>query len=128
MSMTFLVKIIGLLRKMAREVAAGLRDFAGRAGMRCLYGARTRLLALGLVLLGTAGAQGAVSITAATGGTNISADTAQNAASPSFTTLGNIVITEAVANDFSASGTLILTLPSGWRFNTSATITATGAK
>ncbi|HEU0010069.1 MAG TPA: hypothetical protein VFT34_09670, partial [Verrucomicrobiae bacterium] len=125
MSITSGVKIIGFSKNVAPGAAAGSPELSrmGGAGTRLV-----RLLALGLVLLGTAGAQAAVSITAATGGTNISADTAQNAASPSFTTLGNIVMTETVANDFSATGTLILTAPSGWRFNTSATITATGAK
>src|SRR5437867_1588040 len=132
MSITFRMKFIGISRKAALEVASKSPEF-GRtrsAGTRRRGANRTvGLLALGFVLLGVvAGAQGAVSITAATGGTNISADTAQNASLPSFTTLGNIVITETAASDFSATGTLILTAPSGWRFNTSATITATGAK
>jgi len=119
------VKYIGFSTNVARGAAAGSREFSRSSGV----GTRlVRLLALGFVLLGAAGAQAAVSITAATGGSNISADTAQNAASPSFTTLGNIVITETVATDFSASGTLTLTAPTGWRFNTSATVTATGAK
>src|SRR5258706_1941720 len=63
----------------------------------------------------------AVSVTAATGGTNISADNAANATSPVFTALGNIVITEGATTDFadtaSAFKTLILTAPSGWTFN-----------
>src|ERR1051325_1667192 len=62
-----------------------------------------------------------VTVTAATGGTNISADKAQNATSPVFTTLGNIVITEVTKDEFADTGglsrTLILTAPSGWRFN-----------
>ncbi len=87
------------------------------------------LLALGFVLLGAAEAQAAVSITTATGGTNISADKAQNATAPAFTTLGNIVILEGAIGDFAlgSSRTLILTAPSGWRFN-AGTGTATGAK
>src|SRR5438128_5125750 len=87
------------------------------------------LLALGFVLLGAAEAQAAVSITAATGGANISADKAQNATAPAFTTLGNIVILEGANGDFASgsSRTLILTAPSGWRFN-AGTGTATGAK
>src|SRR5262249_6948495 len=58
-------------------------------------------------------------ITAATGGTSISADTAQNSATPSFTTLGNIVIQEGANGDFAAGTgvTLIFTAPTGWRFN-----------
>jgi hypothetical protein len=61
----------------------------------------------------------AVSITAATGGTNISADKAANASSPQTTTLGDIVIQEGggTFGDFgSPGGTLILTAPSGWQF------------
>src|SRR5882724_869233 len=59
-----------------------------------------------------------VSVTAASGGSNISADTAQNGTSPAFTTLGNIVIAENATGDFSigTNVTLILTAPSGWRF------------
>ena len=56
-----------------------------------------------------------------TGGTN-SADKAQNGAAPAFTTLGNIVITEGANGDFATGSgvTLILTAPSGWRFNAGA--------
>ena len=63
-----------------------------------------------------------VNVTAATGGTNISADRAANATSPAFTILGNIVITEVVATDFAAGNnvTLILTAPNGWQFNAGA--------
>src|SRR6266404_1378155 len=59
-----------------------------------------------------------VTVTAASGGSNISADTAQDATSPAFTTLGNIVIAENATGDFSigTNVTLILTAPSGWRF------------
>src|SRR5262245_27795289 len=68
----------------------------------------------------------AVSITTATGGTNISADKAANASSPQWTTLGNIVVTEASQGDF-ATGTnmtLALNAPTGWAFNTGASVTA----
>src|SRR5207249_10398530 len=44
-----------------------------------------------------------------------SADKAQNGAAPAFTKLGNIVIQEVNTSDI-AGGTLILTVPSGWRF------------
>src|SRR5206468_6823438 len=54
-------------------------------------------------------------VTAGTGGTNISADKAQNGAAPAFTKLGNIVIAEVINTDI-AGGTLILTPPGGWRF------------
>jgi hypothetical protein len=70
-----------------------------------------------------------VTVTAATGGTNISADKAANATSPQFTTLTDIVITEGANGDFPiANGkTLILTAPSGWQFN-SGVGSATAAK
>src|SRR5438034_770593 len=86
-----------------------------------------RLLALWSILLG-AGAQAAVSITAATGGTNISADRAQNGAASAFTTLGDIAIQEGATGDFASASarTLILTVPSGWQFNSGVgTATAT---
>ena len=77
------------------------------------------LVASGLAVCAANVTQAAVTVTAATGGTNISADKAQNATAPAFTTLGNIVILEGANGDF-ATGTgvtLILTAPSGWRFS-----------
>ena len=59
-------------------------------------------------------------VTPATGGTNISADKAANAASPQFTTLGDMVITEGATNDFAtaqSNKTVILSAPTGWAFN-----------
>src|SRR5204863_4075774 len=50
----------------------------------------------------------------------ISADKALNSTNgAAFSALSNIVITEGAASDFGAGAnqTLILTLPSGWRFN-----------
>ncbi len=60
-----------------------------------------------------------VSITTATGGTNISADKALNASAPAFTTLGSIVITEAAATDFSTGNnrTIQFNAPTGWSYN-----------
>ncbi|MFA6476084.1 MAG: hypothetical protein WCV68_01565, partial [Candidatus Paceibacterota bacterium] len=66
----------------------------------------------------------AVSITTATGGTNISADKAANATSPAYTTLGNIVITENNNNDISSNGTFTVAPPSGWQFNTTGVTTS----
>lgn len=66
-----------------------------------------------------------VSVTAATGGTNILADKAANATSPSFTTLTtSISIKEANGsggrNDFHTDVTqIVLNAPSGWQFQTS---------
>lgn len=60
-----------------------------------------------------------VTVTVATNGTNISADTAANAISPSYTTLGDIIIDENSNSDFSSSQsnrTLILTPPTNWEF------------
>src|ERR1035437_2592193 len=60
-----------------------------------------------------------VVITAATGGTNISADKAANAAVPAYTTIGNIKIAEASVDDFAPSQTgvtFILTPPANWSF------------
>src|SRR5439155_2595563 len=61
-------------------------------------------------------------VTAATGGTNISADKATNGFAAAFTTLGNIVITENADADFATGSgvTLKLTAPGGWRFNAGA--------
>jgi len=86
--------------------------------------------AMAVVLLTFGGLTAAASTTTtpASGGTNVSADLAQNGVTPAFTTLGSIVINEAKNNDFSASGTLILTAPSGWQFNTAAAISATPGK
>ncbi|HYT74506.1 MAG TPA: hypothetical protein VEL79_07150, partial [Vicinamibacterales bacterium] len=60
-----------------------------------------------------------VTITAPTGGQNIPADRAANAASPQFTSIGDIKITESSATDFGiGSGkTLVLGAPAGWAFN-----------
>ena len=87
------------------------------------------VLAAAVLLTSTAMTAAASSATTpATGGSSISADLAQNGAAPAFTTLGSVVISEASNNDFKVSGTLILTAPSGWRFNTAAAITATPGK
>ena len=58
---------------------------------------------------------------------SISADTAASAASPAWTTLGNIKVAENNKADFSAGTgvTLILKAPTGWQFNTAATPTTT---
>ena len=59
-------------------------------------------------------------ITAATGGTGISADTAANAPSPSWTTLGTIQVREnnGHKDDFGAgNGSFELTAPAGFEFN-----------
>src|ERR1051326_3470310 len=87
------------------------------------------VLAVGLALLCAPQTFAAVSVTVATGGTNLSADLATNGAAPAFTTLGNIVITETGTGDFAAqtTKTLILTAPNGWLFSP-GTGSATAAK
>ncbi len=73
-------------------------------------------------------------VTAATGGTNISNIKASNGTSPAYTTFtSDIIITEGAASDFadtaSAYKTLILTAPTGWRFNSGVgSVSATGGK
>lgn len=69
-------------------------------------------------------AYSAVSVTVASGGTNISADLAANAAVPGYTTLGTIVITEGAKQDFH-NGTFIFNTPTGWEFQQSG-VSVTG--
>src|SRR5436309_6632662 len=78
------------------------------------------LVASGLALCTANVAEAAVTVTAPTGGNNISADKALNSTNgAAFTALGNIVITEGVNTDFAdgTNVTLILTPPDGWWFN-----------
>ncbi len=63
-----------------------------------------------------------VSVTAATGGTNLERGTCVNGHGPAYTTLGDIVILETLVADVKQSqsnATLILTAPSNWWFNPS---------
>src|SRR5438067_8070504 len=73
-----------------------------------------------------------VVITEPIGGNDVSADKSLNSTNgAAFTALGNIVLTEGATNDFAigTNKTLILTLPYGWRFNTSAgSVTFTSSK
>ncbi len=76
------------------------------------------LLAISAFLAGSLGA--AVVVTEPTGGQNISADKALTSTNGAgFTALGSIVLTEGSATDFTPGNnqTLILNVPSGWRFN-----------
>ena len=65
-------------------------------------------------------AQAAVSVTAATGGGAISADTTGG----SYTTLTGPTLVEGASKDI-GTGTIIFNAPSGFEFNTGATVTAT---
>jgi len=81
------------------------------------------------MLLACTGVQAALTVTTATGGTSISADKADNATSPAWTSLGRIVLTEpgGSANrcnlsSYAGAGTTVETVvikaPTGWIFNT----------
>jgi hypothetical protein len=80
------------------------------------------LLVAVLLAMGATSATASTTTTPASGGTSVSADWAQNGIAPAFSTLGSVVIAEASNNDFKTSGTLVLTAPSGWRFNTAAAV------
>ena len=74
--------------------------------------------------------EAAVNITAATGGTGISADTAGIGGTGAWQDLGAITIAEVVNTDFAVSqggATLILTLPTGFEFNTGQVPNVSGA-
>ncbi len=89
---------------------------------------RKRGLLIAFVVLGCAlvvarFAAAAVTVTPASGGTNISADNAANATTPAWTTLGNIVVAEAANGDFAQSQTnttMVLSAPTNWQFNAGA--------
>ena len=96
---------------------------------RLLISISTALALLGGALAyGLTTSEAAVGVTAATGGGAISADTAANAATPAWTSLGAITITEGLATDFAvgAGVTLILTAPTGFEFNTAQVPDVTG--
>ncbi len=64
-------------------------------------------------------------VTAATGGSAISADTNTTNGTATWTTLTGPTLTEGAHGDFPSSGTIILSAPTGFNFNTGATVTAT---
>ncbi len=67
----------------------------------------------------------AATVTPAGGGTNISIDTTSVGATPSFTLLSGPTITETAPGDISA-GTHTITLPAGWKFDTSQVVKVNG--
>lgn len=72
-----------------------------------------------LLCLIAVAARAAVSVTAATGGTNICSNKAVTGSAPAFTTLGAIQITEGAVADFSiGTSVIVLNAPTGWQFNT----------
>jgi len=71
----------------------------------------------------------AVGVTVATGGGAISADTNTTNGTATWTTLTGPTISEGVARDITpGSGTIVFNAPSGFSFNTGATVTATITK
>jgi uncharacterized repeat protein (TIGR01451 family) len=88
-----------------------------------LYSLRSRagFFLIAAYFLGSIHALANVNVTAASGGTGISADKAANAASPAWTSLGPITIAEMNKADITAgtSRTLVLKAPVGFEFNTS---------
>jgi uncharacterized protein (TIGR02597 family) len=81
------------------------------------------LFVFAFAFLGADRAVAAVTVTPASGGGSIPADTAANAPSPAWISLGAITITESAGDDFAAGTnvTLILKTPTGFEFNTEAT-------
>ncbi len=78
-----------------------------------------------LFFAGVNNAFAAVTVTAATGGGAISADTNTTNGTATWTTLTGPTIAEGAFRDFPNAGTFILTAPSGFSFNTGAAVTAT---
>ena len=99
-----------------------LRGWLRSSGLRGLAVLAAGIVAV-LALHGTAHAA-PPAVTAATGGGAISADTSQGAAGAAFTSLTGPVLTEAAGGDITL-GTIVLNAPSGFRFDTTATITLT---
>jgi len=69
----------------------------------------------------------AISVAAGSNGTNICSNLAQTGSAPAFTTLGSITLSEGLANDITLGPphSLVLTAPTGWRFNTTTPPTVT---
>lgn len=65
-------------------------------------------------------ASAVISVTPASGGTNICANLAVGGATPGFTTLSTITVSEGFQNDIATGNprNLVLNLPTGWSFNT----------
>jgi len=100
-----------------------------RNALLCIKHQFCLLIILTSTLLFTFNAKATVTITKASGGTLISADKAENATVPSFTALGNIVITEGALADFSVGTNVTFTLiaPSGWKFNSAGFVSVSAA-
>lgn len=87
------------------------------------------VMVLSLNLVMAAPVSATATVTAATEGDAISADTATDATTPAWTDLGTITIAEVANDDFAASQstvTLILNAPAGFEFNASQTPSISG--
>src|SRR5580765_3913014 len=95
----------------------------GDRRMKSFYTGSTILLACATLLGSLATVQANVSITAASGGSAQSADTASVGGSGAWTTLGPITLIEGKKPDITAGSgvTLILKAPNGFEFNTAST-------
>src|SRR6266404_187351 len=89
-------------------------------------------LMIGALCVGSCPLLGSVIITEPVGGNDISADKSLNSTNgAAFTALGNIVLTEGATTDFAVGNnkTFILTLPSGWQFNSGVgSVSFTGSR
>jgi hypothetical protein len=82
------------------------------------------LATISLILLLSQTAEATVTVTAATGGSAISADTNGTNGTGTFTILSGPVLTEGAFGDI-GTGTIILNAPSGFAFSTTSGVTAT---
>ncbi|MBP6532059.1 MAG: T9SS type A sorting domain-containing protein [Bacteroidia bacterium] len=103
---------------------ANLLSVNFRNALLCINDQFKLLVILSITFLTSFEAKATVTITKAPGGTSISADKAENAIMPAYTTLGSIVIAEGAVSDFSAGTNVTFTLiaPSGWKFNPASSI------
>jgi hypothetical protein len=81
------------------------------------------ILAAIVTMLGSSMAFATATVTTAPS-LNMSADTAATGGTGAYTALGNIVLTEGANRDV-GTGTIILNAPTGFQFNTGATVTMT---
>lgn len=101
---------------MKNVIFAGSRKWFAKALIALLI---TQTISLSMMLPAYAKPAKGVTVTSATGGGAISADTAGSGGNGIYTTLGDIVIAENDNKDLNwknSTETLILTLPSGWEF------------
>lgn len=90
---------------------------------------KTLLVVVGILcVFGVPEVHATVSISPDTSGNAISVDTNSNNGTGAYTTLTGPTITDAATSDFPSSGTFVLSAPSGFAWNTGATVTASFTK